>query len=370
MHKSSRHSFPFHLSDITFSRSLLTSFIIFLADGLLTFSLHLLLQEYALTLFRKSLNNYQIVGERRNPDLVIAASIYLACRIEGVPRTILEMSLVSGANKSELGSFSFEVAQKLDLQLRPMLPEQFVNRVCSKISLPIEYYDVAVTFCRNVNKIGVLYSMAANTVAATIVLALSLGCRCTGRLHLLEEASFSTVGKIKKCYSVLHSVLGTVLPPNLPESFKVGRLPDVWSNNIDIFVGKKDLLKPPGQETGEKNNKDLAHADAKPIEMNSFDEQFTCKNRKHKSPCVWELSSLYNMKNGQNPMSITVPTKSIISTKERDAEIACKEGMCSENDEIIFSTEYANNGWSSLKKQKLSYSNATAALKFKVEHWC
>ena len=74
------------------------------------------------------------------------------------------------------------------------------------------------------------------------------------------------------------------------------------------------------------------------------------------------------MKNGQNPMSITVPTKSVISTKERDAEIACKESLCSDNDEIIFSTEYANNGWSSLKKQKLSYSNATAALKFKVEH--
>ena len=291
-------------------------------------------------LLKKSLVEYHIVGERRNVELTTSACIYLACRIENVPRTILELSLMSGMNKSELGNLSFEVARRLDLQLRPILPEQYVHRICAEILLPIEYHDVAVNICRNLSNTGVLHSMAANTIAATVVLMISLGCRSTQRLHLLEEISFSSESKIRKCYAVLYLFISMILPPELPASFVFDRLPNIVDKDVIISTGKRLLLT---RQYLRMNNFSLRTRET--IGEVELDRQLTYKNHKRKQPCVWELSSLYCVPVMKNVCPLRCTGKSNVNDDFKNI-------IHPDNDFGTFSTEYINSGWSSLKKQR------------------
>lgn len=281
--------------------------------------------------------------------MVIPACIYLACRIESVPRTMLEISMVSGMNKSDIGNLSFEVAQRLNLQLRPVLPEQYVRGICTKILIPIEYDDVAVNICRNIHKTGVLRSMAANTVAATVALAISLGSRSTERLHLLEEISFSAVNKIRKCYAVLYVFMRTVLPPKLPKSFAFGRLPGVLDNNVNISARKKLCLT---HSQNSSSNKSSARTRETIDEFESNVRMH--KNRKRKQPCVWELSSLYYfpvMKESFPSICTSVPMKSVAIINEKNVDNDFKRITGLDKNVGTFSTECTNGGWSSLQKK-------------------
>ena len=271
----------------------------------------------------------------------------MACRIEGVPRTIMEISLASGMSKSELGVLSFDVARKLHLQLRPVLPEQFVNRICTKISLPLEYQDIAVKVCQNVTKAGLLNSVSASTIAASVALVISLGCGRTQRLHLLEEASFSTVGKIRKCYSVLYSFLATVLPSKLPTSYTPRRLPDVLGDGRSIVAEK--LFSIPGQESDAGS---FPSYERKRQHIFEFDTQHTHKNRKRKQPCVWKLSSLYESLVVEESRIQTASVESPIFMGEISINYFTRRNTYTKNNHATFSTEYATNGWKSLKRQK------------------
>ncbi|MFG1519529.1 MAG: transcription initiation factor IIB [Thermoplasmata archaeon] len=90
-------------------------------------------RESAAVIYRKAVKQNMIRG--RSIEGVVAGSIYAACRITNVPRTLDEIASVTRVKKKEIGRTYRIMSRYLKLNILPSKPEDYVNRFCSKLKL-------------------------------------------------------------------------------------------------------------------------------------------------------------------------------------------------------------------------------------------
>ncbi|WP_287950929.1 transcription initiation factor IIB [Acidiplasma sp.] len=93
-------------------------------------------RETAAVIYRKAVKQNMIRG--RSIEGVVAGSIYAACRITNVPRTLDEIASVTRVKKKEIGRTYRIMARYLKLNILPSKPDDYVNRFCSKLRLSME----------------------------------------------------------------------------------------------------------------------------------------------------------------------------------------------------------------------------------------
>ncbi len=93
-------------------------------------------RESAAVIYRKAVKQNMIRG--RSIEGVVAGSIYAACRITNVPRTLDEIASVTRVKKKEIGRTYRIMGRYLKLNIMPSKPDDYVNRFCSKLKLSAE----------------------------------------------------------------------------------------------------------------------------------------------------------------------------------------------------------------------------------------
>ena len=93
-------------------------------------------RETAAVIYRKAVKQNMIRG--RSIEGVVAGSIYAACRITNVPRTLDEIASVTRVKKKEIGRTYRIMSRYLKLNIMPSKPDDYVNRFCSKLKLSME----------------------------------------------------------------------------------------------------------------------------------------------------------------------------------------------------------------------------------------
>ncbi|MCL4334723.1 MAG: transcription initiation factor IIB [Candidatus Thermoplasmatota archaeon] len=93
-------------------------------------------RESAAVIYRKAVKQNMIRG--RSIEGVVAGSIYAACRITNVPRTLDEIASVTRVKKKEIGRTYRIMSRYLKLNILPSKPDDYVNRFCSKLKLSVE----------------------------------------------------------------------------------------------------------------------------------------------------------------------------------------------------------------------------------------
>jgi transcription initiation factor TFIIB len=91
------------------------------------------IREQAGMLYRKVAKKNCIRG--RNVDAIVAATVYAACRLAGVPRTLDELSEVSRVPRKEIGRTYRFIVRKLKLKMVVPTPLTYVARFCNKLKL-------------------------------------------------------------------------------------------------------------------------------------------------------------------------------------------------------------------------------------------
>jgi len=84
-------------------------------------------------IYKMAVNNKFLRG--RSVDSVIAASIYTACRMHGVPRTLDEVSQATGVGRKEVGRVYRFVTRELDINLHPVSGGEYMERFCSMFDI-------------------------------------------------------------------------------------------------------------------------------------------------------------------------------------------------------------------------------------------
>jgi transcription initiation factor TFIIB len=87
-------------------------------------------------LYRRALADGLVQG--RSIEAVTASCLYIACRKEGIPRSLDELEGVSRIERTEIARAYRQVAAELGLTMEPIDPKLFVPRFCSDLEADSE----------------------------------------------------------------------------------------------------------------------------------------------------------------------------------------------------------------------------------------
>ena len=88
-------------------------------------------REVASVIYRRALKEDLIRG--RSIEGVATSALYAACRKEGIPRSLEEISEVSRVERKEIGRTYRYISQELGLEMEPVDPKKYVPRFCSEL---------------------------------------------------------------------------------------------------------------------------------------------------------------------------------------------------------------------------------------------
>lgn len=130
------------------------------------------LRERSAKIYRDAVEAHLIRG--RSIEGVAAASLYAACRMYKVPRTLNEIAEVSRVNKKEIGrSFRF-ISKELDLHLNPTEPLDFLTRFISELALSQECQKLSKRIIKMAEFRGLTSGRGPTGVCAAAIYAASI----------------------------------------------------------------------------------------------------------------------------------------------------------------------------------------------------
>lgn len=109
-----------------------------------------IVQEIAAVIFRKTHKQDLLIG--RSIEGISSASIYAACRIESVSRSVDEVGKVSRVGGTEIKNCYLFINKTLQLEVPPANPTEYTGRMGSKLDLEQEYTSEAnrlIELCRD-----------------------------------------------------------------------------------------------------------------------------------------------------------------------------------------------------------------------------
>ena len=131
-------------------------------------------REVASVIYRRALSEDLIRG--RSIEAVAASALYAACRKEGIPRSLEEVTHVARVERKEIGRTYSYIARELELGMRPVDPQKYVPRFCSALDLNEEVQSKANEVIETSVAEGLLSGKSPTGYAAAAIYAASLLC--------------------------------------------------------------------------------------------------------------------------------------------------------------------------------------------------
>ncbi|MBC5792403.1 MAG: transcription initiation factor IIB [Nanohaloarchaea archaeon] len=162
--------------------------------------------EESARLYEKSWEDEALKG--RKIEKIVAGIVFLVSRMQGVPRTLKEVADASGVDKREVGKNYRYIARKLDKQVMPARPEEFVSRFAEELELPGEVQARAKNIIEEVREKEILSGRSPEGVVAS---ALYIASKIEGEDRPQKDIA-ETVGvtevTIRKGYKDFVEALG------------------------------------------------------------------------------------------------------------------------------------------------------------------
>lgn len=110
------------------------------------------IREDAALIYRSAARNKLIRG--RSIESMVAASIYIACRRNNIPRSLEEITDVSNVPKKQIGKNYRFLARELNIKLKPTSPIDYIPRFASSLGLSGKVESKAIEIIRQSIKNG------------------------------------------------------------------------------------------------------------------------------------------------------------------------------------------------------------------------
>ncbi len=125
------------------------------------------IRESAALLYRKCVQNNLIRG--RPIETVVQAVIYAACREAGMPRTLDEISNISGLPKKEIGRAYRVISHELGLKIPLTDPISYVPRYVNALKLSGEAQEKSIDLLKEAMRKGLVSGRSPTGVSAAAV---------------------------------------------------------------------------------------------------------------------------------------------------------------------------------------------------------
>lgn len=167
-----------------------------------------------------------------NRDGIIAASVYIACRINSYPRTAHEIALMfyldnASATRgcknaiSIINEIETDMEQNEKTKLCMTKPISFIPRFCSKLGLNDELCKLCEFVAMRVEKTNMIPENTPNSIAAGIVFFIIYLCGASvSKSDVSTETEVSEV-TINKCYKRLEQHKDELIPSMIKKKYNI-----------------------------------------------------------------------------------------------------------------------------------------------------
>ncbi|MCU4924907.1 transcription initiation factor IIB [Halobacteria archaeon AArc-dxtr1] len=155
-------------------------------------------KETASVIYRRALDCDLIRG--RSIEGVATSALYTACRKEGIPRSLEEVTGVARVDQREIGRTYRYIADELDINLEPTNPRQFVPRFCSELDVGADVEGRAIEIIDETTAEGLHSGKSPTGFAAAAIYAAGLLCNETIPQREVAETAQTTVVTVRNRY--------------------------------------------------------------------------------------------------------------------------------------------------------------------------
>ena len=173
--------------------------------------------------YHKKISEFELTFRGDNRDGILAASIYISCRINNFPRTAKEIANifhldVTSATKgcknalSIINNIEKDMDNKEKTNFGKTTPESFIERFCSKLNINNELTKLCQFISMKIEKANIMPENTPHSIAAGIVYFISQFCKLNiskRDVKLISEISEVT---INKCYKKLEKIKDQLIP--------------------------------------------------------------------------------------------------------------------------------------------------------------
>ena len=167
-----------------------------------------------------------------NRDGIIAASIYIASRINNYPRTAKEIATIfnldnTSATKGCKNAITIinELENGLDNNEKTSLgqttPLSFIERYCSKLGMNIELTKVCKFVAHRIQQLNLIPENTPHSIAAGIIYFIAQECNLKITKKAVNAVSEISEVTINKCYKKLEELKSSLIPVSIIDKYKI-----------------------------------------------------------------------------------------------------------------------------------------------------
>ena len=165
-----------------------------------------------------------------NRDGIIAATIYVAARVNDYPRTAKEIanifhldttSATRGCKNavSIINELDYDLESKDKISLCKTTPLSFIDRFCSQLNINAELTKLCKFISQKIQNNNLIPENTPNSIASGIIYFVSQNCNLNitkKSVHRISEVSEVT---INKCFKKLDELKDQLIPPKIKEKY-------------------------------------------------------------------------------------------------------------------------------------------------------
>ncbi len=168
--------------------------------------------------YHKKISEYETTFRGDNRDGIIAASIYISCRVNNYPRTAKEIASIfhldaTSATKgcknalAIINNLEKDMDNKEKTNFGKTKPEAFIERYCSKLNINNELTKLCQFISMKIEKMDVMPENTPPSIAAGIVYFVAQLCKLNISKREVKNVSETSEVTINKCYKKLEKII-------------------------------------------------------------------------------------------------------------------------------------------------------------------
>ena len=173
--------------------------------------------------YHKKIAEYDQTFRGDNKDGILAASIYISCRINDYPRTAKELATIfhldvtsatHGCKNAQtiLNHLEKDMDNSEKTTFCKTKPESFIERYCSKLNINSELTKLCQFIAIKIEKKNLMPENTPNSIAAGIVYFISQLCRLNVSKRDVKNVSEISEVTINKCQKKLEKLTDELVP--------------------------------------------------------------------------------------------------------------------------------------------------------------
>jgi transcription initiation factor TFIIB len=173
--------------------------------------------------YHKKISEFDLTFRGDNRDGILAASIYISCRINNFPRTAKEIasifhldvtSATKGCKNAQMIINNLE--KDMDIKEKTLFcktrPEAFIERYCSKLSINNELTKLCKFISMKIEKENLMPENTPHSIAAGVVYFISQLCKLNISKRDVKNVSEISEVTINKCLKKLEKIKDDIVP--------------------------------------------------------------------------------------------------------------------------------------------------------------